>query len=51
MNDERARLQNDLATVEASFKELRMRYEDMKSVTDQYRKVCLVRQINVDYRL
>jgi hypothetical protein len=37
--DDRGRLQSELNTVEMSFKELRVRYEDLKSVTEQYRKV------------
>ena len=36
--EEKTRLQTDLASIETSFQELRHRYEDVKTVNEQYRK-------------
>ena len=38
MTDERNRVQTELKTVESAFKDLRVRHEETKTLTEQYRK-------------
>jgi hypothetical protein len=48
-NDEKTRAVNELHTVETSFKDLRVRYEELKTLNEQYRKVSHPRSKRFNY--